>query len=642
MTQPHESIETLPAAGEIAHLPADGGPRFNALIHEISPYLLQHCRNPVNWLPWGEEAFEKARRENKPMFVSVGYASCHWCHVMAHESFEDDDIADMLNEHFVPVKVDREQRPDVDHLLMLTTQMMTGSGGWPNSVWCTPEGKPWLAGTYFPPEDRGGRPGFKSLLHKTAEMWKGRHSDVVDSAGAIAQRVAQVASAEHLIDPAASPLTLDDLDAALQTIQSRFDEANGGFGTAPKFPPCGAMELILRLSRLREDAGPLTMVTRTLDAMADGGIRDHLAGGFHRYSTDDHWRLPHFEKMLYDNARLASIYADAARATGNDRYGEIAEETCDWVLAELADPSGAFRSALDADSEQQEGAYYQWTHEDITAALGDQADLFIRAYGIVEEGNVRDEATGRTTGLNVLYRAVSTEELAREEACSQEDIDTRLAAARDALRAKRGERTAPAVDDKVLTAWNGLMIGALAKVGTQRNREDFIEAARNAARLIRDELTDQDGRISRVFRRGRSEGPAFLDDHAYLARGMLALHAVDGDAMWLSEAQRLTDAMLTRYADGADAEEGFFLSGDDADPLLFARVKDPTDSALPSANGVAVSVLANLASRTGQTTYLQAARNVLGVFAGLARQAPQGACALLVGLIDAEESAAQQ
>jgi hypothetical protein len=638
MTQPHESIDALPAQSEIDHLPADGGTRFNALIHEVSPYLLQHCRNPVDWLPWGQRAFEKAQQENKPVFLSVGYASCHWCHVMAHESFENDSIAELLNEHFVPVKVDREQRPDVDHLFMFTTQMMTGQGGWPNSVWLTPQGKPWLAGTYFPPGDRHGRPGFRSILKKTAEMWAGRPDDVLGSASAIADRVAQVAGGQHIIDRSAKALTLEDLPAAIEALQSRFDRTHGGYGSAPKFPPCGPMELILRAVRVIEDRGPLTMVTRTLDAMAEGGIRDHLAGGFHRYSTDERWLLPHFEKMLYDNARLAGVYAEAARVTGDDRYAAIAEETCDWVCRELADPSGGFRSALDADSERQEGAYYQWSHEEVMETLGDEGELFARAYGIEPDGNVHDEATGQPTGLNVLHRVVSNEELAREEACAEADVELRLGSAREKLLARREQRVRPAVDDKVLTAWNGLMIDALARVGTQLNRDDLIEAARNAARQIREESTDPDGRVKRVYRRGRSEGPAFLDDHAYLARGMLSLHAIDADAMWLSEAKRLAEAMLERYADGENAEAGFFISGDDADPLLFARVKDPGDSALPSANGVAVSVLAELASRTGQSAYLRAARNTLDAFAAFARQSPNGACSLLTGLIDAEES----
>jgi hypothetical protein len=638
MTQSHESIDALPGESEIAHLPADGGARFNALIHEISPYLLQHCRNPVDWLPWSERAFEKAQREDKPVFLSVGYASCHWCHVMAHESFENDDIAEVLNESFVPVKVDREQRPDVDHLFMLTTQMMTGQGGWPNSVWLTPEGKPWLAGTYFPPEDRGGRPGFRSLLKKTASMWTGRRDDVLESASAIAERVAQVGAGEHFADPSAKPLTRDDLPAAIQALRSQFDQTNGGFGTAPKFPPCGPIGLLLRAARVSETQGPMDMVTRTLDAMAEGGLRDHLAGGFHRYSTDDLWLLPHFEKMLYDNARLAGVYAQAAQATGNEQYAAIAEETCDWIVGELGDPSGGLRSALDADSEQQEGAYYQWSHQEVMETLGEEGELFARAYGIEPGGNVRDEATGQPTGLNVLHRAVSDEELAREQACSQADLQQRLAAAGEKLLARREQRVRPAVDDKVLTAWNGLAIEALARVGTQRDRTDLVEAARNAAQLIRDECTDSEGRMKRVYRRGRSEGPAFLDDHAYLAGGMLALHAADGDAQWLSEARRLADAMLTRYADGEAAESGFFLAGDDADPLLFGRAKDPADSALPSGNGVAVSVLADLAGRTGVRAYHEAARNTLNHWAGFVRRAPSGACALLSGLIDVEQS----
>ncbi|MFP4054808.1 MAG: thioredoxin domain-containing protein, partial [Phycisphaerae bacterium] len=522
----------------------------NDLIHELSPYLLQHAHNPVRWMPWGEEAFRRARKEDKPIFLSAGYASCHWCHVMAHESFESDAVAEKLNKSFIPVKVDREQRPDVDHLYMLATQLMSGQGGWPNSVWLTPEGEPWLAGTFFPRDDVAGRPGFLTLLDKTARMWSDRREEVTAAATHITQRLRQYAGAEHLTSIEAPPPDDSLLPRAVEAMVAAFDDKHGGFGNAPKFPPSGALELLMRHAAFHDDDGPMTMVTRTLDAMADGGMHDHLAGGFHRYSTDAQWHLPHFEKMLYDNARLAEVYAAAAVRAGNPRYARVAQDVCDWVLTEMPDPAGAFRCALDADTEQGEGRFYTWSMEEIIDVLGPtQGELWCRAYGVRQEGNFREEATGEQTGLNVLHREVSDEILAREQASTPEQIHNQLQQMREKLLEHRNTRPRPAQDDKVLTAWNGLMISALARAGAALDRPDYVGAAREAARFVLNRLTEEPGRVLRAYRNGKSDIRGFLDDHAFLARGLLALHAAEGEEEWLTPATQLADTLLEHFRD---------------------------------------------------------------------------------------------
>jgi len=607
----------LPPAGQIAALPADGGAEFNRLIHEASPYLLQHARNPVDWHPWGPAAFAKAKKEGKPVFLSVGYSTCHWCHVMEHESFEHADVAKLLNEHFVAIKVDREERPEIDHLYMLATQLLTGRGGWPNSVWLTPDSKPWYAGTYFPREDRGGMSGFQTVLTRLAEVWRTRRKEVGARADEIAQAVARYAAGGHV--ETTGRLSYDLLDAALREAGESFDEAHGGFGGAPKFPPHGRLRLLRTLHRRTGDANALRLATRTLDAMALGGIRDHVAGGFHRYATDAVWLVPHFEKMLYDNAQLARAYADAHAATGEPRYRRVAVETFDWALREMRDPAGGFHSALDADSEGEEGKFYLWTRQEVLDVLGaDDGERFCRVYGITAEGNFRDPVTGERPGTNIPHLAAPVEDHATREKLSADELRRLLTAAREKLLARRGKRVWPGRDDKVLTSWNALMISSLAHGGRVLKEPRYVDAAGRAADFILTHMR-KGGRLLHTWRGGRARLGAYLDDYAFLADALLELHAATGEARRLREAQSLADELLARYADASGG--GFFFTADDHEKLL-ARAKEPTDGPLPSGNAVAAEVLVRLAGLTGRKEYLDAAGTTLEAFQGFMARMP--------------------
>jgi len=489
-----------PPQEEISRLPADGGEGFNRLIHEKSPYLLQHARNPVDWYPWGDEALARAKREDKPVFLSIGYSTCHWCHVMERASFEDRGVAKIMNRHYIAIKVDREERPDLDEVYMTATQLLTGRGGWPNSVWLTPDGRPWHAGTYFPKDDYFGRPGFTTMLSQLADVWETRRREVEAQAHRLAAALRQALAKEDI--GTEDKLDRSVVDSAVEALIELFDEQNGGLVGAPKFPPHTSLSLLIYDYRKRGDPSVLRIIAATLDAMARGGIHDHIGGGFHRYSTDARWFLPHFEKMLYDNAQLARTYVDGYLITGNEEYLRAARGTYDWVLRVMTDEKGGFYSAVDADSEGTEGKFYVWSRDEIIEALGEEeGGIFCRAYGVEEGGNFRDETTGETAGTNVLYLKVPVGELAGSEGMPLSNLEARLARGRETLLGLRNNRVRPHLDDKVITAWTGLMIGSLAYGGRLLNEPRYVSAAEKAAEFVLANLYE-DGKLLRTYRGG--------------------------------------------------------------------------------------------------------------------------------------------
>ncbi|HET7407680.1 MAG TPA: thioredoxin domain-containing protein [Mycobacteriales bacterium] len=557
----------------------------NRLADSTSPYLLQHKDNPVYWWQWGEEAFASARRRDVPILLSVGYAACHWCHVMAHESFEDPETAHLMNELFVNIKVDREERPDVDAVYMEAVTAMTGHGGWPMTAFLTPEGEPFYCGTYFPPDDRHGMPAFRRVLIAVAEAWRERRDDLKAQGAQVVQALSQQRAA-----PSGQQLTAEVLDAAARSLSSAYDGAHGGFGGAPKFPPSMVLEFLLRHHARTGDPDSLAMVAGTCERMARGGIYDQLAGGFARYSVDGQWVVPHFEKMLYDNALLARVYTHLWRATGSALAQRIAVETCEWMLADLRTPEGGFASALDADSEGEEGRYYVWTPEEIGAYA---AGLF----GVTEQGTFEH---GRSV-LQLLRDA--------DDARRWQDERRRL------LDLRR-RRVPPARDDKVVTAWNGLAIAALAETGVLLDRVDLVTAAVACADLIVN-LHLVEGRLRRTSRAGRVGEPAgVLEDYGDLAEGLLTLHQVTGERRWLDVAGRLLDVVLDRFADG---QGGFFDTADDAEQLV-RRPQDPTDNATPAGMSAAAGALVTYAALTGSSRHREAAERALGTVAPLAAQ----------------------
>ena len=599
----------------------------NRLAREQSPYLLQHQWNPVDWYPWGPEAFEKARREEKPVFLSIGYSSCHWCHVMAHESFESESIAKLLNDRFVSIKVDREERPDVDEIYMRAVQLLTGSGGWPMSVFLTPDQKPFWGGTYFPPDDRGGRPGFASILGALAETWAGRRAEVEAAADRLAIALRQMEGGRQFV--ATGPLEGSVAERALEELLQTYDRHHGGFGGAPKFPPHGALELLLRASAGARRPDLEEIARGTLDGMAMGGIRDHVGGGFHRYATDAVWLVPHFEKMLYDNAQLAGVYAEAFTRWKDPEHRRVAEETLAWVAREMTTPEGGFYSALDADTEAGEGATYLWAKQEILDLLGpEEGALFDRVYGIEEAGNFTDAVTGEEPG-NIPHRKEPWAELAREEGTSEGDLRARMDRARALLLEARLKRPAPGLDDKVVTSWNGLMIGAHARAGRAFERPDLVEAGARAARFVLSSLR-RDGKLLRSWRAGESRLPAYLEDHAFLAWGLLDLHEVTGERAWLDEARSLAEAMIERFWDRD--EGGFFFVASDHESLI-ARTKEVFDQAVPSGNGMAARVLVRLWLLAGEPRYGEYAAKMFDVFAGILQEAPRAAEHLLLAFL---------
>jgi len=585
---------------------------MNRLAGESSPYLRQHAHNPVDWYPWGDEAFEKARREEKPVFLSIGYSSCHWCHVMERESFENEEVARALNEHWVSVKVDREERPDVDDVYMTAVQLLSGRGGWPLSAFLLPDKRPFFAGTYFPPDDRHGRPGFLTVLGRLAAAWRERRADLESGAAEIA---AEIAAASGLAAPGApeglSRARLGLLGAVLRRV---FDAAHGGFGDAPKFPPHLALAWLLRRGA-GGDAAALAMARATLDGMANGGIHDHLGGGFHRYSTDAEWLLPHFEKMLTDNAQLLGVYARAFALTGDETYGRVARSTGDYLLREMRGEEGGFFAGTDADSEGEEGKFFVWDPSQIRDLLGESdGSFFCEWYGVREGGNFSEEASGRRTGANILHLSKKI----------PADIEPQLAPLRAALLSARAKRIPPALDDKRVAGWNALAVSGLAIAGRILNEVRFLGAARLGARFLLEDCRDQAGRLQRTWKDGIGKIPSFLEDEAFLAHALLDLDEADdegGPGVWRGEAVAAVDSMRVRFrrADGP----GFAFSGD-GNEVLLVNGRDFFDKATPSASGAAAWALARLAVKTGDRELAREAREAVEEASGLMARSPHG------------------
>ncbi len=589
----------------------------NRLAGEKSPYLLQHATNPVNWYPWGEEAFERARKEDKPIFLSVGYSTCHWCHVMAHESFEDPAVAKMMNESFVSIKVDREERPDIDGLYMTVCQMMTGSGGWPLTIVMTPDRRPFFAGTYFPKESRFGRAGMTQLLPQLARVWRERRDEVNTSAEEISGELVKFTTTRRGDD-------MDDrfLNTAALQLNQRFDEEHGGFGAAPKFPSPHQLTFLLRFWRRESDEWSKEMVTKTLRAMRRGGVYDQVGFGFHRYSTDARWLLPHFEKMLYDQAGLLMAYTEAFQATGDPEFERVAREIVEYVTRDMTSPEGAFHSAEDADSEGEEGKFYVWTIAELEEALGkEDAALAAAVWNATRGGNFQEEATGKTTGANVLHLTTKVQETAMTLGMTEEDLDRRMEDIRRRLLEARSARVRPSLDDKVLTDWNGFMIAALAKAGATLGEPAFVEAARRAASFLFDTMVVEEDRLLHRFRDGEAAIKGHVDDHAFLVWGLLELYEATFDSDHLATAIALNRSMLAHFWD--DEEGGLFLSADDGEELL-VRQKETYDGAMPSGNSVAMLNLLRLHHLTGDTDLAERAADMGRAFSTEAGKLPSG------------------
>ena len=574
----------------------------NRLIDETSPYLLQHAHNPVEWHPWGAEALEKARTLDRPIFLSIGYSACHWCHVMERESFENGETAALMNEHFVSIKVDREERPDLDDVYMAAVQAMTGSGGWPMSVFLTPDLRPFFGGTYFPPEDRHGMAGFPRVLASVADAYRSRRAEVDQQAGMLAghlQGALAVTAGDR--NPERHQLV-----AAAARIGAGFDPVRGGFGDAPKFPPAMTLEFLLRAWRRSGDSAVLIMVTRTLDAMADGGINDQLAGGFARYSTDAHWLVPHFEKMLYDNALLAHAYLEGYRATGMDRYADVARATLDFMLSELRTTDGGFASALDADSEGVEGLFYVWSYEEFMSVLtdagldDDERRLLAAYWGVIAEGNWE--------GTNVLHRP------GRAKA-----PDGLIKRGRAALLAARSSRTRPARDDKQLAAWNGLALRAFGHAAVVLGERRYADAARTLIGFVEAQLVRDGDRLWRTTRDGRAHTPAFCEDYLALADGLLTAHGALGDAAPLMLAQRLVE---TAVRDFWDADAGTFVDTSLEHDRTVAQPRGLVDNATPSANSIGADVLQRFALLSGDEEMARRGQSILRAVASALERQP--------------------
>lgn len=597
--------------------------RANRLIHEKSPYLLQHAYNPVDWYPWGEEAFQRALQEDKPIFLSVGYSSCHWCHVMERESFEDERIAQILNQHFVCIKVDREERPDVDDIYMTAVQLLSGRGGWPMSVFLTPEGEPFFAGTYYPPDI------FAQIAQQIATAYQNRRDEVLQSAREVAHAVRQVA--ETVYDQSAEEPNPTVVGIYLQQMRQHFDPVYGGFGKAPKFPPNTAFPVLFWLAENLESQESLQMALRTLEAMALGGIHDHVGGGFHRYSTDAQWLLPHFEKMLTDNAQLGWAYVEAYSLTGNDLYRQVARSIYDWVLREMRLEEGGFACAIDADSEGEEGKYYTWTIGEIRQVLPPAlADLFCHVYQIRPDGNYYEEASKRLTGRNIPHLRAPIPQIAADLGMTTTELHTQMEAALDLLRQARSKRVPPLRDDKVIAGWNGLMIDSLAYAGLILEEKTYIEAAEQAARFILQRMVNEQGVLQRRYREGEAALPAYLEDYALLGGGLLGLFEATEQEEWLEVAQRIANRAI---ADFWDEHHQAFVNTAEYHERLIARVKEVYDRSLPCGNGAMVRLLARLYRVTGNSNYRHFAHRALRALWSPVQRYPHGSDSLIHALL---------
>jgi uncharacterized protein YyaL (SSP411 family) len=591
----------------------------NRLLNETSPYLRQHAHNPVDWYPWGPEALERARELDRPIFLSIGYSACHWCHVMEHESFEDADVAKLLNDSFVSIKVDREERPDLDQIYMTAVQMMTGQGGWPMSVWLTPDLQPFYGGTYFPPDDRYGRPSFKRLLQALADAWTSRRNEIASTA---TELTAQLQAAGGL-PPSNEELNASLIQQAAGYLGRIFDPTYGGFGQAPKFPHPMELRLLLRAWKRFADDRPLEMARVTLDHMARGGIYDHLGGGFHRYSTDARWLVPHFEKMLYDNALLTSAYLEGFQATGESRYRQVVEETLRYVEREMTSPEGPVYSTQDADSEGEEGRFFVWSAKEVEKVLGKEAaNIFTYVYDVSAEGNWE--------GHNILHRAKSNEQDARMLGISIEQLQESLRESKRKLFEVRELRVKPARDEKILTSWNGLMIDAFASASQVLDNGAYAGLASRAADFILGSMRTADGLLFRTYGAGsKPKLNGYLEDYAFLLNGLISLYEATFELRWLKEALALTDTMIDEFWD--DEQAGFYFTGRRHEHLL-ARTKDPHDSSIPSGNSMAVTAMLRLAKLSGRQELWQKAERTLRLFSGLMSNSPTAAGQMLLAL----------
>jgi uncharacterized protein len=567
----------------------------NRLIDETSPYLLQHAHNPVDWYAWGEDAFSRARAENKPVLLSIGYSACHWCHVMEHESFENEQIAQLMNENFINIKVDREERPDLDQIYMNAVQMMTHHGGWPMTVFLTPEAVPFYGGTYFPPEDRHNLPGFPRVLLNVANAYRERADEVTTNAVALLTELRRANTAPESTET----LSVNLLDSAYRAAIKNYDRINGGFGSAPKFPPAMTLEFLMRVYHRTGEKEALEIVTHTSEQMARGGIYDQLGGGFHRYSTDARWLVPHFEKMLYDNALLSRQYLHLYQLTGDLSARSIAEGTLDYVVREMTDARGGFYSTQDADSEGHEGKFFVWSLEEIQAALGSQAQLFGAYFDVTAAGNFE--------GKNILNVTRSKKEVAAAEKVSVEHLEEVLTAGIKTLFVLREQRIKPARDEKVLTAWNGLMLASFAEAAAILQRKDYEDIARKNARFVLDNLY-RDGLLLRTYKDGQAKLNGYLEDYAFFIDGLLSLFEATGEFEWFDAAVRLARTMIEEFWD--DAAGGFFFTGSSHEELI-VRSKDYYDNATPSGNSVAADVMLRLSVITGDEDY---ARRAVAIF----------------------------
>jgi len=576
----------------------------NRLADETSPYLLQHANNPVDWHAWNEEALQRSIDEDKAIFLSIGYSACHWCHVMEHESFENEEIAASLNQEFVCIKVDREERPDLDNIYMMAVQMMTGRGGWPMSVFLTPELQPFFGGTYWPPRAKMGMPGF---------------DQVIEQAGQLCERIRSATQLETDGMTFANPKALTE---AAGRLEQSFDFTHGGFGGAPKFPSPSVLHALLRIWHRTNRDGPLEMVKLTLDKMAAGGIYDHLAGGFARYSVDERWLVPHFEKMLYDNGQLASIYLDALTATGDQNYGRVARETLDYILGYMTDEQGGFHSTEDADSEGVEGKFYVWTPAEVRERLGDEvAERFGYVYDVTDDGNFE--------GSNILNLPKTLLQCAKIKGWELESLERELAEARQVLLQARDQRIRPGKDDKILVSWNGLMIDAMARAAGILQDKKYLDAASRAADFVLTKMRDANGQLLHVWRAGQAKVNAFLDDYAALANALVTLYEASFEERWIDEAVQLSRAMIEKFGDSE--QPGFFYTEAGQESLI-ARTKDLYDSAVPSGNSMAATVLVRLGKLCGRADYLDRARDLLDGSMGVLQNAPSAAGQMMVAM----------
>ncbi len=579
----------------------------NRLVFEKSPYLLQHAGNPVDWYPWGEDAFEKAKMENKPIFLSIGYSTCHWCHVMAHESFEDEEIANLMNEAFVSIKVDREERPDIDKIYMTVCQMLTNSGGWPLSIFMTPDKKPFFAGTYFPKTSRFGRIGFKELILQIRDLWNNKKGDLLSSAEQI------TLSLQNLSDESPGEIpSKSTIKRAYNQLAMQFDEKNGGFSLRPKFPTPHNLLLLLRFWKRTGTNHALEMVEKTLTSMRMGGIYDHIGFGFHRYSTDEHWLVPHFEKMLYDQALITIAYLEVYQATKNEFYANVAKEIIEYVLRDMTLPEGGFYSAEDADSEGVEGKFYVWTIVELKQFLADEDfELIKQFYNLNEIGNYLEEATQHKTGVNIFYQKFVTTKFAENKNIESSDLNKRLEAIRKELFEVREKRIHPHKDDKVLTDWNGLMIVALSKAYNLFSDTKYREAAISALNFILSKLTTDNNRLLHRYRDGNADINGYLDDYAFLVWGLIELYEATFEVEYLKLAIDLNAQMISHFWDTHIG--GFFFSPDDGEELI-KRQKEIYDGAIPSGNSIALLNLLRLSAITGNTKYEELADTSMRVF----------------------------